>query len=164
MDQPHAPSSRQTPSYRLRPAEEGDREFCYQLNRSTMKPYIEATWGPWNDQQQRALFGEKWWTPGKLNHTRIVEIHGQPAGLLIALPRGGEHYLAEIQIHPDHQGRGIGSDLVRRIIREAHPAPVTLQVLKTNPAARRLYKRLGFTVTGQSGTHYFMRRHPDPNA
>jgi ribosomal protein S18 acetylase RimI-like enzyme len=52
--------------------------------------------------------------------------------------------------------------LIRQVIREAGPSPVTLQVLKTNPRARKLYERLGFHVTGRSGTHDFMRRDPDP--
>jgi len=33
---------------------------------------------------------------------------------------------------------------------------VALQVILSNPA-RRLYERLGFTVVGQSNTHYHMR-------
>jgi ribosomal protein S18 acetylase RimI-like enzyme len=34
--------------------------------------------------------------------------------------------------------------------------PVALQVLKVNPA-RRLYERLGFSVTGENETLYFMK-------
>lgn len=162
MDPPRAPSRSRTPPYRLRQAGEADREFCYQLNRTAMKPYIEATWGRWDDRQQREFFTEKWWTPGRLSCVRVAEINDQPVGVLIAFPRGGELYLAEIQILPEYQGLGLGTELIRLIIREADPDPVALQVLKTNPGARRLYERLGFHVTGQSGTHYFMRRDPDP--
>jgi ribosomal protein S18 acetylase RimI-like enzyme len=35
--------------------------------------------------------------------------------------------------------------------------PVTLQVLKVNPA-RRFYERLGFVVEGEDDAHFKMRR------
>jgi hypothetical protein len=37
---------------------------------------------------------------------------------------------------------------------------VTLGVVKTNPA-RRLYERLGFSVTHEDQYKFYMRRHPD---
>jgi ribosomal protein S18 acetylase RimI-like enzyme len=70
-----------------------------------------------------------------------------------------EFELQEIYLHPDHQGRGIGSCLIRELLAKAQHAakPVSLSVLKVNTRARRLYERLGFRKAGESETHYVMR-------
>ena len=43
-------------------------------------------------------------------------------------------YICDIAIHPDYQGRGIGSELIRQVLADAGTAglPVRLQVLKVN--------------------------------
>jgi ribosomal protein S18 acetylase RimI-like enzyme len=52
-----------------------------------------------------------------------------------------------------------GTAVMRRVLAEAasRGLPVTLQVLKANEGARRLYERLGFQVTGQVEHHLRMR-------
>ncbi len=64
-------------------------------------------------------------------------------------------FLANIEILPDYQGRGLGAAIIHGIIAEAdaHHLPVRLQVLKINPA-RRLYERLGFVITGETETPF----------
>ena len=66
--------------------------------------------------------------------------------------------MAIIEISPDYQRRGIGTILMHDLLRKAaaRGISVTLQVLKVNPA-RVLYERLGFELTGETGTHYLMR-------
>jgi GNAT superfamily N-acetyltransferase len=52
--------------------------------------------------------------------------------------------VAEVHVHPDHQGRGIGRAIVLAL---AHPRLERTAVLSTqdaNSPARRLYRRLGF--------------------
>jgi GNAT superfamily N-acetyltransferase len=52
--------------------------------------------------------------------------------------------VAEVHVHPDHQGRGIGRAIVLSL---AHPRLERTAVLSTqdaNSPARRLYRRLGF--------------------
>jgi hypothetical protein len=39
--------------------------------------------------------------------------------------------------------------------------PVSLRVLKVNPA-QRLWRRLGFTVVGETETHWLMELPPNP--
>jgi ribosomal protein S18 acetylase RimI-like enzyme len=60
--------------------------------------------------------------------------------------------VAEVHVHPDHQGRGIGRAIVLGL---THPRLERTAVLSTQDAdspARRLYRRLGFTdlITGFS--------------
>jgi ribosomal protein S18 acetylase RimI-like enzyme len=52
-----------------------------------------------------------------------------------------------IEIHPDHQGQGIGSQLVRDLLDQAATSDrsVVLDVFSINHRAQSLYQRLGFT-------------------
>lgn len=139
-------------TYRLRLGTEHDREWLWRLHCETMRPYVDATWG-WNDGDQRERFDEAF-DPRRVE---IVVIGNEPVGMLRVQRRPDEVVLAALQVAPSWQGRGIGAALVSAVIEEAGGRPVTLQVLKVNPA-RALYERMGFVVEGESTTHVVMRR------
>ena len=84
-----------------------------------------------------------------------------PIGHLSVRRTDDEIFLAAIAIAPEQQNQGIASQLLQDLLSESDRShlPVTLQVLKVNPA-RRLYERLGFAHTGETSTHYLMRRDP----
>ena len=86
-------------------------------------------------------------------------LHGRPIGALDLRRLPGELRLNRILLLPEHQGAGLGSELMRRILAEADAGglPVRLQVLKVNPA-QRLYERLGFRAVGETHTHVRMER------
>ena len=138
--------------YTLREANEGDYGFLYDLHRAAMKNYVDQTWG-WDEAFQQRMFRESF-DPRPL---RIVQVAGQDAGVIWVERRPAEIFLSLIEIHPIYQGRGIGTAVVGDIFSEARDAglPVTLRVLKVNPA-RKLYERLGFVVVGEIPTHYLM--------
>ena len=71
-------------------------------------------------------------------------------------------YLANIQVMPEWQGRGLGSRLVELVAATAHARGRTLvlRVLKVNPRAQRFYERLGFGVTGELQHHWSMAAPP----
>ena len=58
------------------------------------------------------------------------------------------------------QRRGIGTEVIGRLIAEAGDLPVTLSVAKINPAVR-LYERLGFQITHEDARKFHMRHEPD---
>lgn len=58
---------------------------------------------------------------------------------------------ALIELRPEHQGRGIGSHIIRGLIARADGKPVTLSVLDVNDRAYQLYRRLGFTEVSRDG-------------
>jgi GNAT superfamily N-acetyltransferase len=140
--------------YTLRPAAKADYDFLYRLNELTMRGYVERTWGGWDEALQRAYFRERF----EPSQTQIVQAGGRDVGMLSVLDRADEICLNRVQILPDHQGRGLGTSIVRDVLAAANRRglPVSLRVLKVNPA-RRLYERLGFTVTGETETHDLMR-------
>ena len=68
-------------------------------------------------------------------------------------------YLEQIFIDAASQRHGIGTAMIQGLIEQATQSgqPVTLGVVKTNPA-RRLYERLGFRVTHEDDRKFYMRR------
>src|ERR1700751_3731072 len=105
-----------------------------------MRAYVDQTWG-WDDNWQRSRF-ERNFAPSSI---QIIESKQHPIGFLLVQNRTNETFLAAIEIAPEFQNRGIGSQLIAQLISNSDRAhlPVRLSVLKVNPA-RRLYERLGF--------------------
>jgi len=142
------------PPYALRPVTEADFDWLWALKQRTMRPYVEQTWGVWDEGVQDIYFRQGF-LPEKL---RIIVAAGRDAGLLEVDRSGGEIFLRRIEIAPEFQGRGLGTAVVADLAAEARAArrPLRLQVLRVNPA-RRLYARLGLRVVGESPTHLQMQ-------
>lgn len=84
---------------------------------------------------------------------QIIAVDGVDAGMLHKEERPREVYLARIELHPDHQGRGIGSHLIRTLLRQARAQgrDLTLDVLAVNHRAQALYRRLGLHEVTRHG-------------
>ena len=103
---------------------------------------------------------------GKVEHsiTYVIELDGTAVGRLRLIRPGNERHVAGIQILPSHQRKGIGSRVMQRIVDEAQQSglPVTLEVEKDNPRAKRLYQRLSFVVIEDRGDRELMRWQLNP--
>jgi ribosomal protein S18 acetylase RimI-like enzyme len=132
----------------LRPATPADSEFCYQLHKAAMGGYIAAIWG-WDEQVQRN-FHTRAFNPARW---QIITVGGADIGMLDVEYRPGEIYLARNELHPDHQGHGIGTRLVSAFIDEAMQKgqDLVLDVLTVNRRAQALYQRLGMTEVARRG-------------
>jgi ribosomal protein S18 acetylase RimI-like enzyme len=134
-------------SVALRPAVPADLEFCYRLHKAAMGGYITAVWG-WDEHKQRDShargFGRGRW--------QIVSVDGVDAGMLNVEYQPDAVYLGRIELLPSHQGRGIGTGLIRTLIAEAHRRgqPLELDVLAVNHRAQALYRRLGLREVPRS--------------
>jgi GNAT superfamily N-acetyltransferase len=51
-------------------------------------------------------------------------------------------YIADVAVHPDHQGAGLGHDLIRRLLDAASGHRKI--ILYANPGTEGFYRRLGF--------------------
>ncbi len=132
----------------LRAATPGDSEFCFQLHKAAMGGYITAIWG-WDEQRQRD-FHARSFDPGRW---QIITAEGTDIGMLDVDYRPAEIYLSRIEIHPSHQGRGIGAALISALIDEAerNGQDLVLDVLAVNHRAQALYRRLGMTEVARHG-------------
>ncbi|WP_419999332.1 GNAT family N-acetyltransferase [Streptomyces boninensis] len=102
------------PDVGLRPATAADSEYCFQLHKAAMGGYVTAVWG-WDEQVQRD-FHDRAFTPGRW---QIITADGPDAGMIHIEHRPQEIYLSRIELHPDHQGRGIGGQLIRGLLDQA---------------------------------------------
>jgi GNAT superfamily N-acetyltransferase len=137
----------------LRAATEDDADFLYRLHRAAMQVYIAQTWGQWNEAWQAQYFRQHF----DPTACQIVVLHGQDIGALSVVRRATDIFLSSIELLPAYQGQGLGTQLIKTLIDEARRkrVPIGLQVLKVN-SARRLYERLGFSISGETTTHYQM--------
>lgn len=61
-------------------------------------------------------------------------------------PRAPHYYLPYVGVHPDAQGQGIGSALLRPILDRCDTDDIPAYLEATSAGNRALYERLGFTV------------------
>ena len=64
----------------------------------------------------------------------------------------GEYYIDCLGVHPDYQGKGLGSSLLHFLIETfvmQQNKTLGLLVEKENPGAQKLYLKLGFQIKGE---------------
>jgi ribosomal protein S18 acetylase RimI-like enzyme len=139
----------------LRAATPGDEPFLIELRKLTMTAHLERAGEPVDDESHRLR------ARSNLHIAQIVCCNGADIGLLKLVRAETDWHIQQIQILPGHQGRGIGTTVIRAILREARRARVTvsLSVLHGNPALR-LYDRLGFQVAGETSIELKMTCRP----
>ncbi|MGI8555991.1 MAG: GNAT family N-acetyltransferase [Pyrinomonadaceae bacterium] len=139
---------------KLRVATPEDYDFLYALHCTTMRDYIEETWG-WDEVWQQNHFKQHF----QPEANQIILLNGCEVGRIEMGCNENGVRIGNIQILPANQSKGVGSHVILNIVRQAQQQkqPVTLQVLKVNPA-RRLYERLGFVVEGEDDAHFKMKR------
>lgn len=87
--------------------------------------------------------------------TYLIEFDEQIVGFVSYAKKYPEHaYIAEVQVDPDFQGRGIGGFALDFILKEIGTTPIVdLHTHPENPA-QRLYSRFGFEQTGEIIENY----------
>jgi GNAT superfamily N-acetyltransferase len=145
-----------TDGIKLRPATAADYAFSVSLYLRTMRPYTEELMA-WDEQKQIASFARQW----KVEDAQVICLAGRDVGWLQATEACSEIILQQFFVDPDRQQTGIGTEVLRGLLAgwTLTRKPVALTVLKNNPA-RRFYERLGFSVVGEAGVKFEMRRYP----
>jgi ribosomal protein S18 acetylase RimI-like enzyme len=144
-------------------AEPADLGIVLELGASTYREHFAAIWSP--DGMARYLAGEFDRAAvatelGSITTTYLLGLAPAPAGfaklrLDRAVPDDGTGKGVELQkvyVRRAAVGSGLGARLLAAAIdvaRAAGAALIWLDVLKTNPRARRFYERHGFRVTGE---------------
>ena len=137
----------------LRPAIESDFKFCRRVYFEQMTLTIETL--KLNREGHAAGFQQQW-IPTQV---QIITLDGSDIGWLQTIQRSDELFLAQFFVDGPFQRRGIGTNVLGRLIEEAARAglPLRLGVVKSNPAVR-LYQRLGFRMTDEDDRKFYMRR------
>jgi ribosomal protein S18 acetylase RimI-like enzyme len=134
-----------------------DREFLFDLMKASYFDHVVATWGAWDEKDQRQRFEDRF---GRSGNERIILVDRERVGLLAVEQRPTEFFLVNIEIVPSWRGKGLGTAILQWVIASASAKglPVTLQSLKVNLRATSLYEREGFEFVGETQTHWLMRR------
>lgn len=142
--------------WQLRPAEERDREFLYQVKKQSNFGYISDLWG-WDEDLQRREFARDF---QQIREFSVITVDGADAGFL-QLQSGSDFLnVAEIHLLPPFQGQGIGSAVLRNIQADAEGLPVLIGCFRANKRAYQLYQRLGFAPITENDTHFILIYNP----
>ena len=151
--------------FSLRAARDDDLRWLRDLYASTRAEEMAPV--PWPEIAKRSFLDQQF----ELQHhhylTHYVDAdflaieHAErgPIGRYYLQRNPPEHLLVDISLFPGMRGQGIGRALIEASQRHAQAlgCGMHLHVQQTNPAARRLYERLGFASDGSEGSHRHMR-------
>ena len=141
--------------YSLRPANDADRAWLDELRRAVYEPLFRATWGGWDEARHERHFAATW----QQGRIQLIEVNGQRIGMIQLRQLDDCVEVGEIQVLPEYQNKGLGTQLLVEVIDRARQQgrDAILRTGLMNSGACRLYKRLGFEETERSDTHVHMR-------
>ena len=92
----------------------------------------------------------------------IILFNKIPVGRLLSTRNEAEVFGIDISVMPEYRSMGIGSVVLKGLMREAEEAgkPFNFSVVKNNHKAIKLYKRLGVDFTGETVSHYLLEWRP----
>lgn len=145
----------------LRAATKNDRPFVEYVYFQTQRHIIDALFGWRGGEIERAKFDEFY----DMAATSIIIEDDTEIGWMAVRHHLDHVELEHLYLDQSHQGRGIGSAILRGIIAkaEASDLPLRLSTAKMN-RARRLYRRLGFIEVGSDEFKVYMERRTNSNA
>ncbi|MEA2416667.1 MAG: hypothetical protein QOI58_3324 [Thermoanaerobaculia bacterium] len=154
-------------SIRLRPRSEADTPFLATLYASTRVAELALT--NWTDEEKVAFLNMQFHAQtihydqyyGEADKL-IIEKDGVPIGRLYVDRGPIEIEIVDIALLPQFRGGGLGTRLLRDILREGEESgrPVRIYVEHFNPA-RHLYDRLGFQHIDTNGVYHLMKWTPN---
>jgi L-amino acid N-acyltransferase YncA len=136
----------------LRRARQADLEWIDRMHTECMRAYVEAHY-PWRPNQFRESFDPTVY--------HVIVVDDVDVGVVSRWYEPDAIRIGNLLVAPSHQGRGIGSAILRDVLDEARERGlgVRLRVLEGNPAIG-LYERLGFTIEEEHPFAYMMKATP----
>jgi GNAT superfamily N-acetyltransferase len=147
----------------LRPAVEADEAFLLEVYAGTRADETAQT--GWDDAQRRAFI--KMQFGAQQQHYRshypkgehsLILLNEEPIGRLYVARSGGEIRILDIALLAEHRNKGVGTRIIKDLMAEAAKTgrPLRIYVESFNPALR-LFQRMGFSQTEQTGFHCLMQ-------
>jgi len=150
-----------TLAFALRPALPTDvdfEHFLYASTRDDLRPLGPEVFDGLVGMQFRAQTMSIRLDHPQADH-KIVVVEDAPAGRLIVDESGEQIKVVDVALLPEYRGQGIGTSLLRGVLAHADRMgrAIALHVEKQSRAVR-LYERLGFLISGESGLYFEMLR------
>ncbi|WP_327238311.1 GNAT family N-acetyltransferase [Streptomyces sp. NBC_01317] len=138
----------------LRSATPADVEVIAELRATVMRADLERL-GRFDEHRVRQRLRDSL----SMRYTSIIEVDRALAGCVTVRPAQDGQWLEHFYLAPHHQGRGLGSAVLRTLLArvDAQGATVRLNVLRGS-TAQRLYERNGFVVEAEDPVDVFMVR------
>lgn len=138
-------------NYLLRKATIEDYDFIYGVKKRTLRSHIEKIWG-WDEEYQKKDFSESF-IPSRNN---IILLNNVNIGVLEVTEENKIIYISELEILPEFQGKGIGSEILKNVLNYGKRKGKKVQIgcFKINEGAKSLYLRLGFKIVDETETHF----------
>lgn len=141
-------------NYKLVPYTNEDFEFVYEVKKNAYKKYVEEYWGPWNEEIQQELFNK--FIDTVKDDAYIIKLNDKSIGFYNGEKlEDGSYEIGNICIVPEYQGKGLGTRILKDIMKFHNGQDLHIQYFKQNPVGK-LYERLGFIPNGGTTTHYQM--------
>ena len=93
--------------------------------------------------------------PIQLKDYKLIKVDNKIIGCVLVEQKDDGVLLDEIYIEKDYRNKGIGTDIIKKILIENKI--VFLWVYKLNVKAINLYKKCGFYIIGETETRYYMQ-------
>jgi len=116
---------------------------------------VELHVGCFQEPWDRTAFGQLLAMPGAFG--LIARDHDRPLGFVLCRLVRDQAELLSVCVLPARRGAGLGRRLVEAALdhcRAGGARSIMLEVAEDNPAARRLYAKLGFTQVGRRPGYY----------
>jgi GNAT superfamily N-acetyltransferase len=143
-------------SVTTRPAQSPDAEFAYYVEEDAMRKYAELTWGFWTPAHQKESFIANFEPSG----CTVIQHSGEDVGIFRTELRDNYLFLAQLYLRSSHRNRGIGANILGRVIAHAKEAglPIKLHILAVNIQAQAFYTRFGFDIESRDNERVYLAR------
>lgn len=145
---------------------ESDFPFLKKLYRTTREHELNQT--NWNEKQKESFIEFQF--NAQYSHYsssydnidfKIILLNNVSVGRLYLWETENQIRIVDISLLPESTGKGIGSKILNSLIQQSEQLgkKLNIHVEYYNPALR-LYERLGFEKTDDTGMYFFMERYP----
>jgi ribosomal protein S18 acetylase RimI-like enzyme len=150
----------------LRPAGPADAGVLYRIYASTREDELAVV--PWDAPAKEAFLRMQFTAQDRYYHANYPDasydliMNGDEVLGRLYVDRGETQWLVlDLALLPEHRRKGIGTQLLTRVLAEADAAakPVQMHVERFNPA-QHLYDRLGFRQIADQGVYLLLERNP----
>jgi ribosomal protein S18 acetylase RimI-like enzyme len=142
-------------------------EFLERVYGSTRAEELALT--EWDDATKSAFIAQQFraqhehYTSNYVGATYdVVVVDGEDAGRLYVARWPDEIRMMDIALLPEYRGRGVGTPLIRALMREAADGGMKLSIhVEQNNRALGLYRRLGFEPVHEHGVYVLLEWRSD---
>ncbi|MEN8115917.1 MAG: GNAT family N-acetyltransferase [Bacteroidota bacterium] len=152
-----------------RAIEKSDFPFLKKVYRSTREEELETT--GWSDEEKEKFIEFQF----NAQHTHysnaykdagffIIQFNKTDVGRLYLWRTEKQIRIMDIALLPEYRNKSIGTQILKELIAESEETgkKLNIHVEYYNPALK-LYERLGFKKTDDTGVYFFMERLPGEN-